>query len=98
MSPITQEQETDDLFSIEIRLLDTLSGMGPQSIERLASLSGLNVAQTSEAINRLSDVTNTVVAQDPTRLGSNIGQFWRRHFAQPLGLESSTWGSSDATT
>jgi len=51
----------------------------------------------SEAINRLSDVTNTVVAQDPTRLGSNIGQFWRRHFAQPLGLENSTWGTSDSS-
>ncbi|HVF16251.1 MAG TPA: serine hydrolase [Steroidobacteraceae bacterium] len=51
----------------------------------------------SEAINRLSDVTNTVIAQDPTRLGSNIGQFWRRHFAQPLDLESSTWGSSDTS-
>jgi hypothetical protein len=51
----------------------------------------------SEAINRLSDVTNTVVAQDTARLGSNIGQFWRRHLAEPLGLESSTWGSSDSS-
>jgi len=51
----------------------------------------------SEAINRLSDVTNTVIAQDPTRLGSNIGQFWRRHLAEPIGFESSTWGSSDSS-
>ena len=51
----------------------------------------------SEAINRLSDVTNAVVAQDTARLGSNIGQFWRRHFAQPLGLENSSWGSSDTS-
>lgn len=51
----------------------------------------------SDAINRLSDVTNTVVAQDPTRLGSNIGAFWRRHFAQPLGLENSTWGTSESS-
>jgi hypothetical protein len=51
----------------------------------------------SDAINRLSDVTNTVVAQDPTRLGSNIGEFWRRHFAQPLGLENSRWGTSESS-
>jgi predicted transcriptional regulator len=54
MSPTTREQEADDLFSNEIRLLDTLREMGPQSIERLASLSGLNLAQVSESIDRLS--------------------------------------------
>jgi len=51
----------------------------------------------SDAINRLSDVVNTVVAQDTSRLGSNIGQFWRRYFAQPLGLQNSTWGTSDSS-
>lgn len=51
----------------------------------------------SEAINRLSDVVNTVVAQDTTRLGSNIGAFWRRHLAQPLGFENSTWGTSETS-
>ena len=54
MSPTTREQETDDLLSIEIRLLDTLREMGPQSVERLAALSGLNLAQVSGAIDRLS--------------------------------------------
>ena len=51
----------------------------------------------SQAINRLSDVVNTVVAQDTSRLGSNIGQFWRRHFATPLGFQNSTWGTSDSS-
>lgn len=51
----------------------------------------------STAINRLSDVVNTVVAQDTARLGSNIGQFWTRHLAQPLGLESSAWGTSQTS-
>jgi hypothetical protein len=51
----------------------------------------------SDAINRLSDVVNTVVAQDTTRLGTNIGGFWRRHFAQPLGLENSVWGTSESS-
>ncbi|OGB22429.1 MAG: hypothetical protein A3I66_03925 [Burkholderiales bacterium RIFCSPLOWO2_02_FULL_57_36] len=51
----------------------------------------------SDAINRLSDVINTVVAQDTTRLGSNIGAFWRLHFSQPLGLENSIWGTSETS-
>lgn len=51
----------------------------------------------NDAINRLSDLVNAAVAQDSARLGSNIGQFWRRHLAQPLGFEASTWGNSDAS-
>lgn len=51
----------------------------------------------SDAINRLSDVVNTVVAQDTARLGSNIGAFWTRHLATPLGFENSTWGSSSGS-
>lgn len=51
----------------------------------------------SDAINRLSDVVNTVVAQDTTRLGSNIGAFWTRHLATPLGFENSTWGTSNTS-
>lgn len=51
----------------------------------------------SDAINRLSDVTNTVVAQNTTLLGSNIGAFWRRYMSQPLGLENSIWGSSESS-
>ncbi len=51
----------------------------------------------SDAINRLSDVVNTVVAQDTTRLGSNIGAFWTRHLATPLGFENSTWGTSSSS-
>lgn len=51
----------------------------------------------SDAINRLSDVVNTVVAQDTTRLGSNIETFWRRHLSTPLGLQNSTWSSNSST-
>jgi hypothetical protein len=51
----------------------------------------------SDAINRLSDVVNTVVAQDSTRLGSNIGAFWTRYLATPLGFENSTWGTSSSS-
>lgn len=51
----------------------------------------------SEAINRLSDLVNAGVAQDSTRLGGNIGTFWTRFIAQPLGFENSTWGSSNTS-
>ncbi|MGE0410332.1 MAG: serine hydrolase [Amphiplicatus sp.] len=50
-----------------------------------------------EALNSLSDVINIVIAQDPARLGNNIGEFWTRRFAEPLGLENSRWGDSDAS-
>ncbi len=40
--------------TIETRLLDTLREMGPQSMERLVSLSGLNVSEVSQAIDRLN--------------------------------------------
>ncbi|MBC7955500.1 MAG: serine hydrolase [Cytophagales bacterium] len=51
----------------------------------------------SDAINRLSDVVNTVVTQDTARLGSNIGAFWQRYLATPLGFENSTWGTSNTS-
>ncbi len=40
--------------TIETRLLDTLREMGPQSMERLVSLSGLNASEVSHAIDRLN--------------------------------------------
>jgi predicted transcriptional regulator len=40
--------------TIDARLLDTLREMGPQSLERLVSLSGLNVSDVSQAVDRLS--------------------------------------------
>jgi predicted transcriptional regulator len=40
--------------TIETRLLDTLREMGPQSMERLVSLSGLNLSEVSQAIDRLN--------------------------------------------
>jgi predicted transcriptional regulator len=40
--------------TMETRLLDTLREMGPQSMERLVSLSGLNVSEVSQAIDRLN--------------------------------------------
>ncbi|MDG2307583.1 MAG: hypothetical protein P8R42_23600 [Candidatus Binatia bacterium] len=51
----------------------------------------------SREINRLSDVVNTVIAQDPGRLGANIEEFWQTHMVQKLGFRNSTWtdGATD---
>lgn len=42
-------------------------------------------------INRLSDVINTAIAQDPDRLGANLEEFWQRFMVSKLGLRDSTW-------
>jgi len=44
-------------------------------------------------INRLSDVVNTVVAQDPERLGADIEEFTQRYLFQPLGMRLSRWSN-----
>jgi hypothetical protein len=42
-------------------------------------------------INRLSDVVNTALAQDPDRLGANIEEFTQRFLFGPVGMGHSTW-------
>jgi len=42
-------------------------------------------------INRLSDIINTVLQQDPDRLGHNLEEFTQRYLYQPLGMHDSTW-------
>ena len=42
-------------------------------------------------INRLSDVINTALQQDPERLGANLEEFTQRHVFGPLGMQSSSW-------
>ncbi len=48
-------------------------------------------------INSLSDIINRVVQQDSDRLGGNIGEFYLRHVAGPLGFEDSNWGHLNST-
>ena len=42
-------------------------------------------------INRLSDVINTAIAQDPERFGANLEEFWQRFMVAKLGFRNSTW-------
>ena len=44
-------------------------------------------------INRLSDVVNTAIAQDPARLGNNIDDLTVRYLFEPLGMNDSDWNS-----
>jgi len=42
-------------------------------------------------INRLSDVIETAIGQDPERLGTTVEEFTQRHLFGPLGMRSSVW-------
>jgi hypothetical protein len=46
------------------------------------------------AINRLSDIMNAAIAQDPERLGANLEVFVQRFLFGPLGLRRSVWSES----
>jgi hypothetical protein len=48
-------------------------------------------ATGSFQINRLSDVINTAIAQDPARLGANLEEFIQRFLFEPLGMRDSIW-------
>jgi hypothetical protein len=42
-------------------------------------------------INRLGDIINTAIAQDPERLGADTEEFTQRFLFEPLGMRQSTW-------
>lgn len=46
-------------------------------------------------INRLSDVINTAIAQDPDRLGSDLEEFWQRFMVRKLGMRDSRWTNGE---
>ena len=54
-------------------------------------------ANGTREINSLSDVLNTVIQQDPERLGENLEEFAQRFLFGPLGMKDSSWtnGSPD---
>ncbi|HEY8515388.1 MAG TPA: hypothetical protein VIS07_07735 [Candidatus Binatia bacterium] len=47
----------------------------------------------SVQINRLNDVINTVVAQDPERFGANVEEVTQRFLFGPLGMRHSRWSN-----
>ena len=47
----------------------------------------------SREINSISDVLNTVIAQDPDRLGENLEEFAQKFLFEPLGMADSSWSN-----
>lgn len=47
-------------------------------------------------INRLSDIMNAAIAQDPDRLGGNVEGFVQRYLFGPLGMHHSVWTDGKA--
>lgn len=48
-------------------------------------------AAGNREINRLSDVVNTAIRQDPDRLGSDLEEFTQRYLYEKLGMSDSVW-------
>ncbi len=48
-------------------------------------------------INSLSNVIAAAIAQDSTRLGSNVEQFTQNYLFKPLGMTNSSWSSGAST-
>lgn len=48
-------------------------------------------ADGSVQINRLSDIVDTVIAQDRENLGTSVEDFAKRHLFTPLGMRDSAW-------
>ena len=46
-------------------------------------------------INRLSDILNTAIQQDPERLGANLEEFTQRYLFEKLGMRNSTWSDGE---
>jgi hypothetical protein len=47
----------------------------------------------SVQINRLSDIINTAIDQDPARFGADLEEFTQRFLFAPLGMRDSVWSS-----
>ncbi len=52
-------------------------------------------ADGSVQINRLSDVINTAIDQDPGRFGEDLEQFTQRYLYEPVGMTDSTWSGGE---
>src|SRR5262249_2092994 len=51
----------------------------------------------TDQINSLSDILNTVLAQDPATLTANLEEFTKTYLYTPLGMVDSTWSGGNAT-
>jgi hypothetical protein len=94
--PLSDDDRVDhwlDAFSFnpEARVAHVLA-MVAQNVdlglgEKLFEYDAIGTVQ----INRLSDIVNAVIAQDPERLGANIEDLTQRFLYDPLGMHDSVW-------
>lgn len=82
-----------DAFSFhpDARLAHVLAMLAHNEDLSFGARSFLYDASGTIQINRLSDVLNAAIAQDPERLGRDLEEFTRRFVFEPLGMRHSRW-------
>ncbi|HEY6557635.1 MAG TPA: hypothetical protein VI072_10195 [Polyangiaceae bacterium] len=84
----------DDIsFNKDAHLAHVLAMVGHNEDLGLGNKEYTYDAAGTVQINRLSDVVNTAIAQDPGRLGANIEEFTQRFLYEPLGMRHSVWSN-----
>jgi hypothetical protein len=78
-------------FNPEARIAHVLAMVAQSSSLALGEKVFLYDSGGFVQINRLSDILNTAIAQDPSRLGHDLDEFAQRFLFDPLGMRSSVW-------
>jgi hypothetical protein len=94
--PIGDEDRIDhwlDEFSFnpDARIAHVLAMLGHNEDLSFGNRSHMYDTAGTVQINRLSDVINTALEQDPERLGANLEEFTQRYLFAPLGMRNSVW-------
>ena len=94
--PLLDDDRVDhwlDAFSFNqhARIAHVLAMVGHNRDLRFGAKLFVYDALGTVQINRLSDVVNIAIAQDPGRLGANIEEFTQRFLFGPLGMRDSSW-------
>lgn len=84
----------DISFNPDALVVDVLAMVGHNESLAFGERSFAYDAVGTVQINRLSDVVEAVIAQDPAYFGgtTTTGEFAERYLFEPLGMRESTWG------
>jgi hypothetical protein len=94
--PISDEDRVDHWldevsFNSEARISHVLSMLAHNRDLRIGQRAHAYDSTGDVQINRLDDIIDTAINQDPERLGANTEEFTRRFLFEPLGMRHSTW-------
>jgi len=78
-------------FHRDAQLAHVLAMVGHNTSLEFASLVYAYDTVGLTQINRLSDVINAAIAQDPARLGTNLEMFTKRYLFDAIAMTESTW-------